>query len=472
MTMFKDVKWDSWGLLDGPQNEPVYDSRSTSATTVLFNIVSKPFTPNILRKVRRFKGRVVHGQMETPAESKFYLGKQTEGKTPQTTEWVYKVWMPTTSGCLGRPKKMGLTKRSETYRDVHVSNTAVGITGEKGDLVRIPNDSEVVIEFNDLGGYEFPMIVEVIGQSPITPEMQAAAPAQGSRNQYRGGGGGGGCGPAATALSGPPATAKERDNVIFSTLLPGAQVITPEQEIISSPAFPTSLTSTVQRELTYWKGKKECDSDETKARLNVYWRGIGIDGTGKCTAWAWSAAYISYVIMKSDPSFGGSRAHTGYAKNAKKGVGGWTLWQPQPGIKAQIGDILMYPNQSPGAAAWASHGDVVYAVEGSKAYLAGGNLSDTSKGGRPGDSKETGFNYLTLNLDSNGYYSDLHAYKNNYYRVILKKNGKVQNRTTGEVATATPPRTPPSCGAGPDGSPSAPSPSESSGPSGGTPTGV
>ena len=192
MTMFKDVKWDSWGRLDGPQNEPVYDSRSTSATTVLFNIMSKAFTPNILKKVRRVRGRVVHGQLETPAESKFYLGKQTEGKTAQTTEWVYKVWMPLTSGCLGRPKKMGLTDRSETYLDVHVSNTAVGITGEKGDLIRIPNDSEVVMEFNDLGGYEFPMIVEVIGQSPITPEMQARSagteggPGGSSRNAYNG----------------------------------------------------------------------------------------------------------------------------------------------------------------------------------------------------------------------------------------------------------------------------------------------
>ena len=116
----------------------------------------------------------------------------------------------------------------------------------------------------------------------------------------------------------------------------------------------------------------------------------------------------------------------------------------------------MYPNKAAGAAAVASHGDVVYAVQGNKAYLAGGNLSDTSKGGRPGDSKETGFNYLTLNLDSSGYYSSFHAYDVNTYLIVLKKNGKVQNRTTGEVATAGGPGTPPSCGAGPDGSPSAP----------------
>ena len=159
----------------------------------------------------------------------------------------------------------------------------------------------------------------------------------------------------------------------------------------------------------------------------------------------WSAAFISYVITKVDSSFPKSIGHTSYAKAAKQGSGGWSLFMtsttPAHGdksiksnahIKANIGDVLIKPPTGgrltgPDANEASAHGDVVYKITGSAtgtgahqvAYLAGGNLGQTAKAVTP------------IALTKEGYYTMFGAYE-----LIVKKKGRVTR--AGVVITSTP----------------------------------
>jgi len=179
----------------------------------------------------------------------------------------------------------------------------------------------------------------------------------------------------------------------------------------------SNLTAIVEAELKLWDGKIETDT-EMYEQLKVYWSAISWyeAETGQEPSWTpagvpWSAAFISYVMARVDPSFPRVASHYSYADAAAKGVGGWTLWALSPGIngeiKAQVGDILV--RSRAGSTGYESHGDVVYKIENNIASLAGGNVGDTAK------------TVKELSLTESGLYSseDIGSYK-----IILKKNGK------------------------------------------------
>lgn len=172
----------------------------------------------------------------------------------------------------------------------------------------------------------------------------------------------------------------------------------------------SKITDFIQKELDFWKGKKEKDSGPEYERLKLYWSNIGW-GTGQWTASSkpWSAAFISYVMNKTTAGFKGAPSHYKYTENVVNGLSsGWKAYSLSKGdAKISIGDILVRPRGSGDSSSseyWYSHGDVVYKIEGNTAILAGGNLGDTAKIAS------------RINLDSNGIAKDTKD-----YLVILRK---------------------------------------------------
>lgn len=160
---------------------------------------------------------------------------------------------------------------------------------------------------------------------------------------------------------------------------PGAVSVTQIANYITNPTEPVvgsgvpSAGTNALAEITRWAGRKENDLG-VKPFLDQYWDNVIESGdtwfknTWTPTGTAWSAAFISYVLRGT--SFKGAGSHLRYFK--KNGnTRSWnlfTLLKPAT-IKAQLGDVLGYDG----------HSDIVYKIEGNKAHLAGGNMSDTAK---------------------------------------------------------------------------------------------
>jgi len=144
----------------------------------------------------------------------------------------------------------------------------------------------------------------------------------------------------------------------------------------------------------------------------------------------WSAAYISYILFHTMRTYGnpnerwqGSSAHHYYMTEGKgKGWDVYDLASTAGGkIKANIGDILLtIYNDDRVRDTPSSHGDVVYKIEGSKAYLSGGNVSNTVTITR------------TVDLDNNGCYKADEASRrtpgSDYpYYVVMKYNTRTDD---------------------------------------------
>jgi hypothetical protein len=179
-------------------------------------------------------------------------------------------------------------------------------------------------------------------------------------------------------------------------------------DVIVGTELP-SLTSLVESELAAWTGKTESDSSMYDT-LKKYWENVGYsDSQWTPSSVPWSAAFVSYVMTQADSSFPKSAAHYLYTDSAVAGTGGWTSWDVSSGkFKAQVGDILVKTRSGAGTSSTSTHGDVIYKVQNGKAYIAGGNVSNTAK--------ETEATSLT----AEGYYQSTGE-----YLVILKKNGKI-----------------------------------------------
>ena len=169
------------------------------------------------------------------------------------------------------------------------------------------------------------------------------------------------------------------------------------------------LTSVVENELSLWSGNKERE-EQMYSTLKKYWDNLEV------TEWTpsgvpWSAAFISWVVGQADSGFPKSAGHYFYAEAAQKGAGGWSAWKVGSAkIQAQVGDIFVRPRKGKGASRTSSHGDVVFKIEGGKAFLAGGNLGDSAR------------IEAELPIDSEGNYTNYRK-----YIVVLKKNGSVKS---------------------------------------------
>ncbi len=168
-------------------------------------------------------------------------------------------------------------------------------------------------------------------------------------------------------------------------------------------SIPVSgLTGRVLQEYTLWNGKIETDPTVYEV-LKKYWDHI------QYSPWTpsgtpWSAAFISWVV--GDSTFPKSSAHRLYAESALNNRlandGNWHLFslvRETPIVT--IGDVMVRPREGKYTN---SHGDIVWKIENNKAYLAGGNLSETMN------------KNITIELNTNGTVKNPKDYK-----IILKK---------------------------------------------------
>ena len=97
----------------------------------------------------------------------------------------------------------------------------------------------------------------------------------------------------------------------------------------------------------------------------------------------WSAAFISYVMLKSDVPFPARAAHTQYL-NALKEYSNFTLLDPAV-TNVQLGDLIVF-NRQGNTQTWKrqpwsgfSHGDIIVSLSSTQAKAIGGNVGNTVK---------------------------------------------------------------------------------------------
>lgn len=141
----------------------------------------------------------------------------------------------------------------------------------------------------------------------------------------------------------------------------------------------------------------------------------------------WSAYFISWLVSQVDLSFpSGAKGASHYLYSNENKSPKWELF-PLPyyddlqnkdasgksiKVKIDVGDILIAPR---GGNFGTSHGDVVYKIEGNKAYLVGGNVDDTVM-------------ITPINLDAGGYYSS-----NQPYREVLSNSNAIDPKDAGYI---------------------------------------
>ena len=175
----------------------------------------------------------------------------------------------------------------------------------------------------------------------------------------------------------------------------------------------SGITERVTTEYALWKGKLETDPTVYEV-LKKYWSYVGWnEAGGKSPTWTpsgkpWSAAFISWIT--NDPLFPKTAAHKEYAEaalnNRVSDKAGWHLYsiiREKPIIK--LGDIFVKTRSDGTPKTYGStHGDIVWKIEGTTAYLSGGNLGDTMK------------NNIKIKLNS-----DLTVNNAGIYKILLKK---------------------------------------------------
>ena len=161
----------------------------------------------------------------------------------------------------------------------------------------------------------------------------------------------------------------------------------------------------IESDIDFWHGRTETNPAE-QDRLADYWDNIGVRSWTPSGS-AWSAAWVSWHLRNQD--FPGASAHYQYTKDIIAGGTPWTAYSlaKNPNkIEINVGDVLVKPR--PGSS-YTGHGDIIYKVAGDKAYLAGGNSSNTAKEVK----------VIQLNPDGTADIRD--------FQIILKKARKMPN---------------------------------------------
>tara|TARA_R100000773_G_scaffold44641_1_gene46815 strand:+ start:8716 stop:9351 length:636 start_codon:yes stop_codon:yes gene_type:complete len=163
------------------------------------------------------------------------------------------------------------------------------------------------------------------------------------------------------------------------------------------------ITNEAQEELNFWFKTKE---DDVKAypRLKIYWDNVNFGDNWSPTGTPWSAAFITYLLRNT--GFPKNRAaHYLYIKDIIDGKNPtWSAFSiaKTDNLQLNVGDVLIKPRTGSNTS---THGDLVYKIEDGKAFLIGGNVSNTAKVTK------------VFNVDENGIVQD----KIERYVIILKK---------------------------------------------------
>jgi hypothetical protein len=381
----QNYKHGDWNRFRDARTLSLSASR-TSAVQQVNGYLKETYGKNCLTNKKEFYGVVVDVYERTvPTAAQRSSQQHLTGNPNAASEpyHVYKVYIPELN-CLPAPK-FANDPVVASYPEVHAA----------GNLFVVPAIGSIVrVKYASIEELYGATIVAVDGaiDGSVMPALRTALSSEFASNS-------------------PTLVSTTDEHFMYSKLIPGTPVAGSGQTVrASSPPNPYSILGIVNAELQFWAGKKESDA-AAAPRLKTYWDNLGMSAAPDVH---WSAAFISYVINQVDPGFPKSSAHYYYASSAKEKKGGWSLFQTSGAgkIKAQVGDVLVKKRDARDSAGnlikHATHGDLVYKIEGQKAKLAGGNLSDTAKG------------HMTLSVDTAGYYSSFDKYE-----VILKKAGVI-----------------------------------------------
>ena len=136
------------------------------------------------------------------------------------------------------------------------------------------------------------------------------------------------------------------------------------------------ITSGTQKELDFWYKTTE-DQEKAYPKLKVYWDYINFGDNWTPSGTPWSSAFVSYILRGHN--FPKQGAHRNYIKEImEKKDGTWAAFSipKTENLKLEVGNVLIKPRTQD---FYATHGDVVYKIEQNKAYLVGGNVSNTAK---------------------------------------------------------------------------------------------
>jgi len=164
------------------------------------------------------------------------------------------------------------------------------------------------------------------------------------------------------------------------------------------------LVDSGEREISFWKNKKETDV-EAYPRLKEYWDYVKFGDNWSPSGTPWSSAFISYVLRGQ--GFPKKAAHRLYMKDIIDGKNpSWGAYSipKTDNLQLHVGDVLIKPRSGDYNN---SHGDVVYKIEDGQAFLIGGNLGNSAR--------------VTeiFRVDNKGYVQE----DVSPYLVILKKKG-------------------------------------------------
>ena len=147
------------------------------------------------------------------------------------------------------------------------------------------------------------------------------------------------------------------------------------EDVIPDSGVP-GIFERIAGQLEGWNGRKETDPSMLDT-LAEYWDSVGWSGWAGDTSIPWSAAFVSWI---QGGDFPGASSHRKYVQSIVDGEApDWiavSIPKNEDRIRLNPGDVLVKPR--PGG--WGnSHGAVVWKVEGGKADLVGGNVSNTAK---------------------------------------------------------------------------------------------
>jgi hypothetical protein len=137
------------------------------------------------------------------------------------------------------------------------------------------------------------------------------------------------------------------------------------------------LTNRALQEISNWQNGRLNEKDGVEF-LDVYVKAVpGISSTSAANdTQPWSAVFSSYIMLAGDTTFPKSPRHYDYVTAAMKGNNGYEafLLGSTLKIKAEVGDLMCQKRTGDYTF---SHCDVVYKVENNKAFVVGGNLSNS-----------------------------------------------------------------------------------------------
>jgi hypothetical protein len=177
-----------------------------------------------------------------------------------------------------------------------------------------------------------------------------------------------------------------------------------------------SVSTLGESELENWQGKKETDPLVFDT-LKKYWDYVNFGDDWSPSGTPWSSAFVSYILKNQ--GFPKKAAHRLYIEDIMQGKnptwGAYSIDKTDQ-LQLKIGDVLIKPRSG---SYTNTHGDVVYKIENGKAYLLGGNLSNTAKVSS------------IFKVDQEGYIQESVS----PYVIILKKKG-VQTSTINPLLIA------------------------------------